>query len=140
LIALHSLGFYLTVTIMLGITWHRRNCYVKTGFGISEWYYKSSTSKQSVGLGQGSTAISDIWCVINGAIVHTLASIYSGFMIHSVYSNIIHKRIGEGLIDDTRLVASPQSYTENTSTRVIFLTKDEDLLFPRMKKMMQFFL
>jgi hypothetical protein len=55
-----------------------------------------------------------------------------------VSSKIIHKRIGEGLIDDTGLVVSVQSSTEITSTRVKNVTPDEDILFSRMKKMIQF--
>jgi hypothetical protein len=58
----------------------------------------------------------------------------------SVSSKIIHKRIGEGLIDGTGLVVSSQSSTEITSTRVKRFTPDENILFSRMKKMIQFFL
>jgi hypothetical protein len=60
--------------------------------------------------------------------------------MYSVSSNIIHKGIGKGLIDYTGLVVSSQPSTENTSTRMKHFTKDEDLPFVRMKKMIQFFL
>jgi hypothetical protein len=33
LIALRSLGFYLMVTRILGLTWRKRKCYIKTGSG-----------------------------------------------------------------------------------------------------------
>jgi hypothetical protein len=125
---------------MIGLTWRKRKCYIKTGFGISERYYKSPPYKQSFGLGQGSTYASDIWCVIHGVLMHTLALAYIGFAIYSVSSNIIHKCIGEGQIDDTGLVVSSQSSTEITPTRTKRFTKDEDLLFARMQKIIQFFL
>jgi hypothetical protein len=72
--------------------------------------------------------------------MHTLASSYIGFAMFSVSNKIIHKRIGEDLIDDTGLVVSSQSSTEITSTRVKRFTPDENILFSRMKKMIQFFL
>jgi hypothetical protein len=43
-----------------------------------------ATSKQNFGLGQGSTAASNIWCVIHGVIVNTLASAYIGFVMSSM--------------------------------------------------------
>jgi hypothetical protein len=58
----------------------------------------------------------------------------------SVSSKIVHKHIGEGLIDNTGLVVSSQSSTEITSTCVKRFTPDEEVLFSRMKKMIQFFL
>jgi hypothetical protein len=126
------------VTRMLGLTWRKHKCYIKTGIGISERYYQSSISKQSFGLGQGYTAASDIWCVIHGVLMHTLASAYIGFAMFSVSSKIVHKRIGEGLIDDNGLVVSAQSSTYITSTHVKCFTPDEDILFSRMKQMIQF--
>jgi hypothetical protein len=139
-IALCSIGFSIMVTRMLGLTWRKRKCYIKTGFGISERCYQSSISKQSFGLGQGSTAASDIWCVIHGVLMHTLASAYIVFTMFSVSSKIVHTHIGEGLIEDNGLVVSAQSYTKIISTHVKRFTPDEDVLFSRMKKMIHFFL
>jgi hypothetical protein len=129
LTALRSLVFSVMVTRMLGLTWRKRKCCIKTGFGICERYYESYISNQSFGLGQGSTAASHIWCIIHGVLMHTLASsfigfaifsvsskILHGFTIFSVSSKILHKRIGEVIIDDTILVVSAQSSTEITST------------------------
>jgi hypothetical protein len=72
--------------------------------------------------------------------MHTLASSYIGFAILFVSSKIIQKRIGEGLIDDTGLMVSSQSSTDITSACVKRFTPDEDVLFSRMKKMVQLFL
>jgi hypothetical protein len=72
--------------------------------------------------------------------MHTLTSSYIGFTMFSVSSKIVHKMIGEGLINNTGLVVSSQSYTEITSTCVKHFTPDENILFSRMKKMIQFFL
>jgi hypothetical protein len=140
LIALRSLGFSLMVTRIIGLTWRKRKCYIKTGFGISERYYQPSPSKQSIGLGQCSTAASYIWCVINRVFMHTLASSYIGFAMFSFSSKIIHKRIDECLIDDTGVVVSSQSFTEITSTCVKRFTPDENSLCYRMRRMIQFFL
>jgi hypothetical protein len=140
LIALCSIGFYIVVTRMMGLTWRKRKCYIKTGFGISDRYYQSSISKKSFGMGQGSISASEIWCVIHGVLMQTLASSYIGFTMFSVSSNIVHTGIGEGLIDDTGLVVYSQSSTEITSTRVKRFTPDEEFLFSGMKKMIQFFL
>jgi hypothetical protein len=60
LIALGSFGFASSVTCMLGTTWNKHKCYIKSGFGVSERYYKSTDQTQNLGLGQGSTAASDI--------------------------------------------------------------------------------
>jgi hypothetical protein len=49
LIALCILGFSIIVIRMLGLIWRKRKCYIKIGFGISERYYQSSISKQSLG-------------------------------------------------------------------------------------------
>jgi hypothetical protein len=72
--------------------------------------------------------------------MHTLTSAYIGFIMFSVSNKIVHNHIGEGLIDDTGVMVSAQSSTEITSTRVKYFTPDEDVLFSRMKKMIQFFL
>jgi hypothetical protein len=50
LIALRILGFSLTVTRMLGLTWRKRKYYVKTGLGISKQYYKSPPPSKYVAL------------------------------------------------------------------------------------------
>jgi hypothetical protein len=99
---------------MLGITWRNRKCYIKTGLSISTHYYQSSTNTKNVGLGQGSTAASDIWCIINGILMHILAASYIGFAVFSVSSKIVHRRIGEGLIDDTGLISSSKSSSKIT--------------------------
>jgi hypothetical protein len=72
--------------------------------------------------------------------MHTLASAYIGFAMFSVSINLIHKRIREGLIDDTGLVVYTQASTEITPTRVKRFTTDEDILFDRVSNMIQFFL
>jgi hypothetical protein len=58
----------------------------------------------------------------------------------SVSSKVVHKRIGEGFIDDTGLVVSAQASTEITSSRVKRFSHDEAALFARMNRMIQFFL
>jgi hypothetical protein len=128
LLALRSFGFLIVITRMLGLAWRTRKCYIKTGFGISERYYQSTSSKQNFGLGQGYTAVSDIWCVIHGVLMHTLASAYTGFTMYSVSSKVTHNQFGEGLVDGTGRVFSAQASTDITSTHVKRLTREEEAL------------
>jgi hypothetical protein len=97
---------------MLGLTW----CYIKTGFGIFERYYQSTPSKQNFGLGEGSTAVSNIWYIIHVVLMDTFSTYFINIVLVSVSSNIQHNRICEGLIYDTGLEASSQASTEITST------------------------
>jgi hypothetical protein len=136
LVALHSLGFARSITCMLVLTWSNRKCYIKTGFGISD---QSTQSKQNGGLGQGSTAASDTWCVIHGVLMHTIATFFIKIVLVSV-SKIYHKRIGEGFIDDAGIAVSAQSSTEITSSRRKRFTTDEGAIFTKMHKMIQLFL
>jgi hypothetical protein len=140
LIALHSLGLSLVIIRMLGLTWRTRKCYIKTGFGISQQHYQSTLSKQNFGLGQGSTAASNMWCVIRGVLMNAFAFAYTGFVMASVSSKVVHKRIGEGHIDDTGLVVSAQASTEITSSRVKRFSSNEAALFVCMNRMIKFFL
>jgi hypothetical protein len=71
--------------------------------------------------------------------MHKLASAYIGVAMFSMSNKIAHKRTSEGLIDETGLVVSAQSSTEITSTHMKRCTPDEDVLFSRMKKMIQLF-
>jgi hypothetical protein len=72
--------------------------------------------------------------------MNTIASAYIGFAMSSVSSKVVHKRIGEGLIDDTGLVVSAQASTEIISSHVKRLSNYEAALFARMNRMIQFFL
>jgi predicted SnoaL-like aldol condensation-catalyzing enzyme len=56
--------------------------------------------------------------------------------MYSVSSNIVHKCIGESVIDDKGLFTSSESSTKITFTHAKHFTNDEDLR----KKMIQFFL
>jgi hypothetical protein len=58
----------------------------------------------------------------------------------SVSNKIVHKRIGDGLIDDTGLVVSAQASKDITSSRVKRFSHDEAVLFTRTNRMIQFFL
>jgi hypothetical protein len=51
-----------------------------------------------------------------------------------------HTRVGEGLIDDTRLTASAQSSLDITTIINKAFSPDEDALFKKMQKILQFFL
>jgi hypothetical protein len=84
LLALHSIGFASSVTRMLGSIWNKIKCYIKTGVGISERLYQSTKEKQMFGLGQGSTAATDIWCIIHGILMHTVVTYFSGIILVSV--------------------------------------------------------
>jgi hypothetical protein len=57
-----------------------------------------------------------------------------------VSGNIRHKRIGEGIIDDTGLSASFQLSIKIISTQQKRFTADEDAIFAWINKMIQFFL
>jgi hypothetical protein len=140
LLTLRSIGFAMSVTRMIGITWSKSKCYIKTALGVSESFYQSSEEKQTFGLGQGSTAATDMWCIINVLSMHTVAAYFIGIIPISVSGMIQHKRIGEGLIDDTRLAASAQSSIEMTPLRHKQFTPDESSLFVKMQKILQFFL
>jgi hypothetical protein len=69
---------------MLGTTWNKRKCFINTGFGVSDRSYQSNDSKQKFGLGQGSTAASDIWCIIHGMLMHTVITYFIGIIYASV--------------------------------------------------------
>jgi hypothetical protein len=69
LIALRRICFTTSVIRMLGNTWNKRKCFIKTGFGVSRRSYQSTDDKPTFDLGQGSTAASDIWCIIHGILI-----------------------------------------------------------------------
>jgi hypothetical protein len=95
---------------MLDITWSKRKCFINTGFGVLDRFYESTDLQQSFGLGQGSTAASDIWCIIHGILMHTAATYFFGIILVSVSGAVQHKRVGEGLIDDNGLATFAQYY------------------------------
>jgi hypothetical protein len=115
-------------------------CFIKTGFGVSDRFYQSPDDKQTFGLGQGSTAASDMWCIIHRILLHTAATYFIGIVILSVYGSAHHKRVGEGFIDDIGHVASSKSSIEITPTRNKYFSPDESALFTKMQKILQFFL
>jgi hypothetical protein len=92
------------------------------------------------GFCQGSTAASDMWCIIHVILLHTVVTYFIGIIFLSVSGLIQHKRIGEGLIDDTGLASSAQFSTEITSAKHKDFSPDETILFDKMQKMLQFFL
>jgi hypothetical protein len=140
LLALSSIGFASSVTRMLDLTWSKRKCYIKTGFGVSERLYQSTEEKQTFGLGQCSTAAMVMWCINHGMLMHTIVTYFIGIILVSVSGIIQHKGDGEGLIDDTGLVASAQSSTETTSSRNKRFTSDESTIFLKMQKIIQLFI
>jgi hypothetical protein len=105
-----------------------------------ERFYQSTEENQTLGPGQGSTAATDIWCIIHGILMHTVATYFIGIILVSVSGIILHKHVGEGLIDDTGLAASAQSSTETTSSRNKQFSSDESTLFLKIQKILQFFL
>jgi hypothetical protein len=107
---------------------------------VSDRSYQSTVNKQTFGLGKGSTTASDIWCIIRGILMYTVAPYFIGIIIVSVSSKIQHKCVGEGLIDDTGLAYSTQSSTEISSTTLKDFSPDESILFDKMQKILQFFL
>jgi hypothetical protein len=72
--------------------------------------------------------------------MYTIATYFVGIILVSVSGTIQHKRVGEGLIDDTGLAYSAQSSTEISSTTLKDFSPDESILFDKMQKMLQFFL
>jgi hypothetical protein len=112
----------------------------QTGVAVSDRSYQSTYNKQTFGLGQGSTAASKIWCIMHGILVHTVAIYFGGVILVSVSGIIQHKRVREGLIDDTGLAYSAQSSTEIASTTIKDFSPNESSLFDKMQKMLQFFL
>jgi hypothetical protein len=134
LLALRSIGFALSVTKMLGTAWNKRKCFIKTGSGMSERSYQSSEQKKTFGHGQGSTAASDIWCIIHGILMHTVATYFVGIIFVSVSGSIQQKRVDEGLIDDTSLTYSAQSSTEISSTTLKDFSPNESMLFDKCRE------
>jgi hypothetical protein len=78
--ALHIIGFATSITRMIGITWSKRKCNIKTGSGVCESFYQSSEEQQTFGIGQGCTATTDIW-FLHGIIIHTVATYFIGISI-----------------------------------------------------------
>jgi hypothetical protein len=72
--------------------------------------------------------------------MNTLASAYIGFFMLSVSSKAVHKRIGEGLIDNTGLIISAQASTKIISTRFKRFSNDKAALFVPMNCVIKFFL
>jgi hypothetical protein len=125
---------------MLRITWSKRKCFIKSCFGVSDIFYQSTDLQQTVGLGQGSTAASNVWCIVHGILMHKVATYFIGIILISVSNSVQHKIVGEGLIDDTRLAVSVESSTEINPSRNKYLSLDEAALFIKMQKILHFFL
>jgi hypothetical protein len=49
LLALRSIGFATSVTRMIGLTWSKRKCYTKTGFGVSNAFINQPTISRPSG-------------------------------------------------------------------------------------------
>jgi hypothetical protein len=140
LLDLCSIGFVTSVTIILGYTWSKHQCFIKTGFGVLDRFYQSMEDKQTFGLGKGSTSSTAIWCIMHRIIMHIIATYFIGIILLSVSGVIQHKQVGEGLIDDTGFFESAQSSTEIISSRNKQLSPDESALFLKIQKILQFFL
>jgi hypothetical protein len=138
LLDLRFIGFALSVTIILGLTWINRKCYIKTGFGVSERFYQSTEENHTFGLVKVSTAAADIWCIIHGILMHTVATYFICIILVSVSGITQHKRIGEGLIDDTGLAASALLSNETASSRNKQFKPDESALYLNMQTILQF--
>jgi hypothetical protein len=99
LLALCSLGSPESLTTMIGKLWSGRRCHVKTAHGVSEESYRSTLTELLFGIGQGSTAATDIFGVLHGLIMHAAALVFIGILFLSVSDILHHERIGEGFID-----------------------------------------
>jgi hypothetical protein len=73
---------------MLDITWNKRKCFIKTGFGVYDRFYQSTDDKQIFGLVQGSTAESDIWFIIHGILMHTVATYFISIVLISISGTV----------------------------------------------------
>jgi hypothetical protein len=78
-------------------------------FGVSERLYQSTEEMQTFGIVQGSTAATDIWCIIHGILMHTVSTHFISIILVYISGTIQQKRIGEVLIDDTGISVSAQS-------------------------------
>jgi hypothetical protein len=106
---------------------------------VSDSFYQSTDDKQTFGLRKGFTAATDMWCIIHGILMHTVSTYFIGIILVSVSGMIQHKRISEGIIDDTGLAASAQSSTETTPSGHKNFSTDKYALFINMQQILHFF-
>jgi hypothetical protein len=139
-LALRSIGFQESVTNMIGKTWSRRKCHVKTAFGISTNSHSSTLANLLYGLGQGSTPATDLWGIIHGLVVNALALSFIGILIISTSKQHQHEHIGQGFIYDTGLGTTSPHSTAITQATMKALTIEERELHTNANGTLQFFL
>jgi hypothetical protein len=140
LLDLRSIGFQEAVTTMIGKTWSRRKCHVKTAFGVSTNSYISTLANLLYGLGQGSTPATDLWGILHGLVMNALALAFIGILIISVSKQRRHERIGEWFIDDTGLGTTNPHSTAMTQSTIKALKIEERELHTEANRILQFFL
>jgi hypothetical protein len=102
---------------MIGKTWSRRKCQIKTAFGVSMISYSSTLTNLLYGLDQGITPVTDLWGILHGLVMNVLALSFIGILILSISKQLQHERIGKGFIDDTGLgTTHPHSIAITPST------------------------
>jgi hypothetical protein len=132
LLDLRSIGFQESVTNMIGKTWNRIKCHVKTAFGVSTNSCSLTLANLLYGLGQGSTQATDLWGIIHGLIMNALELSLIGIIILSVSKQRQHERICEGFIDDTGLGSThPHSTAITPSTIKVLTIEEKELHTPR---------
>jgi hypothetical protein len=72
--------------------------------------------------------------------MHTAGTYFVGIILVSISGKIQRKRVGEGLIDDTGIIASSKSSLKITTTRNKTFSPDDDALSTTIQKIIQFFL
>jgi hypothetical protein len=118
IIALISLGFFFMVTRVMGLTWRNRKCYIVLKYPsvISSPHLTSKTAldrDQRLPPTYGASFMES-----SCTLLHHISSSFIGFTMYSVSGNIIYRRIDEGIIDDTGVVASSRSSKEINSTHL----------------------
>jgi hypothetical protein len=68
--------------------------------------------------------------------MHIVATYFIGIILVSGFDTVQHKRVGEGLIDDSGLAASTQSSTKLKPTRNKDFYPDESTLFLKMQNIL----
>jgi hypothetical protein len=140
LLDLRSIGFQESVTNMIGKTWSRRKCHVKTAFCVTKNSYSSTLVNLLYGLGRGSTPAMDLWGILHGLVMNALALSFIGILILSISNKRQHERIGEWFIDDTGLGTTKPHSTAITPATMKALTIEEIELHAKANGMHQLFL
>jgi hypothetical protein len=93
-------GVHQSACMMVAMALLTANYSIKTGFGISEDTYTSTTSQPAHGPGQGSRLATAVWMIISCILFSSMDKIYHRASFCDPRNQLAHQQTSDGFVDD----------------------------------------